>query len=708
MASTYPQRITGSNTTQFCNEVFKSLYSQQKAGSLCDLTLIVGGKHYRVHTVLIAAVSSVLEEQILGLGTETSLELPAKYSSVMDIVLEFLYTGILPTTEDGDLVLQFAEEYKVKHLAANVRKVTSEERGSYVYKSDILRKWNKYRQSGELSDFILKVEKQNLQCHKCILAAVCDYFHVMLTSNMIESTEGEVILHGISDMGRSTEGEAILHGISADGCETAIDYIYTGNFAEDSDVGCVLNAACYLQIPSLIDNCTRCLQQNLNIWNCVSAYQISILFSLATLEQSAEEFIIKFFEEIEEAQFMELQFKELVSFLRNDGIQITSELTLYKLLIKWCKYDETRTKYLDELIGFVRLPLITREDLKVGVVKEKLTSQSKICTQYLDEALAYHSCVYQQPILQTPKSQQRPCNASMKLITLDLKCNSAISGVDITQSQLRIKKITHKPSLVKNPGVIVMSDFLYVIGGQYANNEMCSRHAYRYDPRFNTWLQLQPLKTGRCKFFLGVADNKLYAVGGIVQRNKRNRILTKSVEKYDPEDNSWSYQSPYCTELYGLAGATFNGKLYTSGGKAGNTCYDKLLCYSPDVNSWENKSPMRTRGVYGHSMMTIDERIYVIGGKSVSQTSFSVDHLGVFKYDPLIDEWEFVTRIPKLSIIRYSRATAYGCNIYIIRQRRCQWNESKFILVYDVKMKTWDLKPLPSNFTTGTLCFLMC
>ncbi|ELU13120.1 hypothetical protein CAPTEDRAFT_119696, partial [Capitella teleta] len=47
----------------------------------------------------------------------------------------------------------------------------------------------------ELTDFVLKVEDQEIHCHKVIMAAASRYFEKMLTSDMKESTEGRAKLN---------------------------------------------------------------------------------------------------------------------------------------------------------------------------------------------------------------------------------------------------------------------------------------------------------------------------------------------------------------------------------------------------------------------------------------------------------------------------------------------------------------------------------
>lgn len=115
----------------------------------------------------------------------------------------------------------------------------------------------------------------------------------------------------------------------------------------------------------------------------------------------------------------------------------------------------------------------------------------------------------------------------------------------------------------------------------------------RYDPRFNSWIQLPPMQERyglqsktvsnsfflffftdyypdmtrlndlffrRASFFACCLDKHLYVIGG---RNETGYL--SSVEAYNLETNEWNYVSSLPQPLAAHAGAVHNGKIYISG-----------------------------------------------------------------------------------------------------------------------------------------------
>ncbi|XP_070538456.1 kelch-like protein 9 [Ptychodera flava] len=691
------------------SEHFTALRNLWREGTLYDTTLVVKGKHHRVHKVILAAASLLLQDKLQkqSSGDESIniLEVPDEFQEVIDIALEFLYTGTLGECECFETLQHFSDYFKIQHLSELLLKICRDEdhsprvvsmTTSSGYRRDMLRKWDKFRQRGLLCDVVLRADSFRFACHRFLLAAFSDYFRAMFTSRMKESKEEEVV----------------LHGICASGLKIMLAYAYSGFLSLDGNIEEIVDTACHLQIQPVITAYTQYAERELDTDNCVKSYQISCFFNFEKLKLAAEEFILSHLLEVSDDDIARLSHSDLESFLTNDGVNIGSELVLFKKLCRWCRHDEEgRKDSFTDLLKLVRLPLIDEKSLLNVVAKEELVMTDRKCKQIVSEALRYHCDAHRQPLIQTPQTRLRTCNMRLRLISVDLKESVKIQCINLhSDSHDRMHLLTCKPRLLRHPAVAVMSDFLYLVGGQSAADGQCSQCAFRYDPRFKTWLQLPSMKTQRAKFFLGICGSKLYAIGGIVKKTrlKKNRILTKSVECYDPEENQWSYKSPCFKEMYGLSGATCRNKLYVIGGRSGDCCHGTLQRYTPSTDSWEELSPMRPVSRYNHSTVTINERLYVIGGKYFSSTNFLIDHLGISCYDPSRDQWEFVSRIPPLSIIRNSRATNLGSDIYIIRQRRCQGSGSQFLQTFDVNQKEWKTKVLPHNFPSGALCILRC
>ncbi|ELT94821.1 hypothetical protein CAPTEDRAFT_101231, partial [Capitella teleta] len=69
------------------------------------------------------------------------------------------------------------------------------------------------KEADEFVDITLVFGKQRIACHKVILAGMCDYFHRMFLTNMLERGSQEVVLKDIS----ASTGVLL------------VEYLYSGN-----------------------------------------------------------------------------------------------------------------------------------------------------------------------------------------------------------------------------------------------------------------------------------------------------------------------------------------------------------------------------------------------------------------------------------------------------------------------------------------------
>ena len=132
-------------------------------------------------------------------------------------------------------------------------------------------------------------------------------------------------------------------------------------------------------------------------------------------------------------------------------------------------------------------------------------------------------------------------------------------------------------------------------------------------------------------------DNYLFAVGGENQ---------SSVERYNISDNIWEKLNPMnYKRMYPIL-AIFNGYLYALFGKSNenefcNTIERLRLCNNINKEKWEivqfkNPQNIDTR-IYGSAVHTINNSIYLFGGKYNEKTSNNIIYF-VIKDNKLLKE----------------------------------------------------------------------
>ncbi len=163
----------------------------------------------------------------------------------------------------------------------------------------------------------------------------------------------------------------------------------------------------------------------------------------------------------------------------------------------------------------------------------------------------------------------------------------------------------------------VVNGTLYVVGGQFqdAFGVTFLDTVEAYDPRTNTWTTRAPMPTPRSGLALGAVNGILYAVGGFVG----GLGLTNTVEAYDPKTNTWSSMAPMPTRRENLAVGVAGGFLYAFGGFGLGQLFNNVPLatverYDPQTNTWTSIPSMPTARS-GAAAASAGGLIFVVGGQ---------------------------------------------------------------------------------------------
>jgi len=105
---------------------------------------------------------------------------------------------------------------------------------------------------------------------------------------------------------------------------------------------------------------------------------------------------------------------------------------------------------------------------------------------------------------------------------------------------------------------------IYAIGGFDGTNHAT---VAMYDPTTDTWTPKANLPTVRSHVCTGVVNRKIYAIGGWdgVPEDDVHKAFTV-VEVYDPATNRWTKKADMPTPRWSCAAGVANGKIYVIGG----------------------------------------------------------------------------------------------------------------------------------------------
>ena len=195
---------------------------------------------------------------------------------------------------------------------------------------------------------------------------------------------------------------------------------------------------------------------------------------------------------------------------------------------------------------------------------------------------------------------------------------------------------------------------LYVFGGclQGISGEGGTQNAWEWDPVADNWRALAPLTVKRCSAVAEQVDGKIYLIGGLepMENGKGTRVSGRN-QVYDPATNTWTERSPMPTARNHAFSGVVNGKIYVIGGRigAGNipatTNIDVVEEYDPAMNLWGVVKQRMPTPRSGGGAATYNGKIYVSGGE-LQTRQLSAAFRALEAYDAVNDTWEILPSMP--------------------------------------------------------------
>jgi N-acetylneuraminic acid mutarotase len=183
-------------------------------------------------------------------------------------------------------------------------------------------------------------------------------------------------------------------------------------------------------------------------------------------------------------------------------------------------------------------------------------------------------------------------------------------------------------------GAAAANGNIYAIGGDGGSSFLNT--VERYDPDTDSWSTASSMPTNRRRLGVVESGGSIYAIGG---DDGNGPVATTEV--YDPSSDSWSTASSMSTSRIRHGVAALNGDVYAIGGRDGSNVLSSVEQYDPETDSWSSVASLPAAREY-LSAVEAGGYIYAIGGFS-SGGSFQTD---VYRYDPGADSWTTVASMP--------------------------------------------------------------
>lgn len=195
----------------------------------------------------------------------------------------------------------------------------------------------------------------------------------------------------------------------------------------------------------------------------------------------------------------------------------------------------------------------------------------------------------------------------------------------------------------------VVEGKIYVVGGfnkpslKNALDYAVSRSVEVYDPESNTWSTATPLPEGRHHAGIAVLNGTLYVIGGFAKSLLSVWNAVPTVYQYNPVSAAWR-ELPQMPTARGALGVTvYRDRLYAIGGYDGERNTAAVEVFDPQTNTWSTAASMPTSRDH-LAVVTAGSRIYAIGGRP----NLNYRHnMGIVEeYDPGADQWQSRAKLP--------------------------------------------------------------
>ncbi|MGH0138095.1 UNVERIFIED_CONTAM: hypothetical protein FKN15_008408 [Acipenser sinensis] len=649
---------------------FKTLSSMKDEGFLLDITMSLGSDAYKVHSLVLAAVSPSVCRWFKSGGLDhtfsetvepTAMFLDDKMTQLgIKAVVDFAYTGDIHVDVSNSIVevLEACSWLEVDRLSQACSWILDPPQEEKTYqpsssreRQETFRAIQDLWEKGIGCDVRVQSDGHSFKAHRVALAAGGDFFRAMFSSGMKESLETTVHLPCLSS--------PVLSSL--------LRFIYSGAVLLSwGNVFEITEAALLYQVGGLLQLCLDFLHIEINEEYCLDCMALAETYDLVELKDFVEQYILSNFEQVASVpKFQDLTEVQLVYFLDKDSLCVTSEVEVFKIVLLWVEEDiNCRLEWVEDLMKRVRFPLMSPKELKeVQSVEIMRTNQG--CKELLNRTIA---SLRPKPGTKPVTCKPRTPNQVLVLIGGDHLNNDFsrrlpsnrlwfahkfFNGVGLVK-HIDWRPLSTIPDIPRfRHAVAVLNNQLYIFGGSWYYGErdilksVVSRvqfGAFRVEYSGEPGLGRAGQEVmGQRESRQEVREEKKMEVKEKEKESKEEQCEREAEEKtevrenwgfdgrYHPSHDSWEHLPDMNESRNYFAVACVAGAMYAMGGNVDNThILDSVECYTPGDNTWRFVHPLHM-ALYSHATAVWDGEIYISGGYDINNISLK----SVSRYHPL-------------------------------------------------------------------------
>jgi N-acetylneuraminic acid mutarotase len=194
----------------------------------------------------------------------------------------------------------------------------------------------------------------------------------------------------------------------------------------------------------------------------------------------------------------------------------------------------------------------------------------------------------------------------------------------------------------------------------------------RYDQSTKSWKLLDANLIQKRYGSMELIDGKLYVFNGITN-GKTGVMANNSMEVYDLKEDKIEVKKKRPDPVSYAGSATWNGKIYTFGGRIGKFYSNRLYTYDPKSDSWTKLAKMKEKKQTQGEI--INGKLYTIGGFNGEISN------KIHEYNIETNTWKHFADLP-VSISAHS-TTVFDDKIWIVGD----YEKLNFLATFDPKTK---------------------
>nr|XP_039250647.1 kelch-like protein 12 [Styela clava] len=463
---------------------------------------------------------------------------------------------------------------------------------------------NEQRESKGHSDFAIMVGDEKISAHKNVLSAGSDYFRAMLSHENVESSTGIVA----------------MKQVQYSSVKTCISYIYTGNFPTpgQEERQQLMHTAHMLQLQDMCDKIATSLEEELSPESFYSTRTIANTFNCAGLVESCNKFALKNFQAIAVQDDFKHFEKDFVSILVGSKETKAAEDIKCKALIIWTSYDiENRKSCFEEMFNKLDLGKMTMSYQRHLIENEVLVFETNSCLRAIAILPFNRNNIKAKDVT----LQEFPVDNAIAVFD---KTSKAIQAFDPELKSWTMIQDISDDFVQKEFTAVVLHDIIYVLVCDGTNYQL------NYNDTNFSLIELADRKMTKNRVAAVAFEGSIYAFDDSGNNSK-------TVEKFDPSDGTWSHVTDKPVEGYYTSILAVGGFIYCIGGfKSGSL--SNAMKFNPSDSTWTTLPSMPTSR-YGAAAVELDGKIYVMGG--LNNKGLNITEC----FDAVAETWATVARL---------------------------------------------------------------